>query len=184
MRRDAEQPSPLVASRFEVSFGGAGAAPGLKDGLRLGDFAVVGKIDRIDTDPGMSARGLIHDYKAGVTANSAVRILEDGRLQIPLYLLALRELLGLEPVGGLFRALARGGMTRGLLDGAHEDAHPPGLYANDVLPHPDFEAAISDAQAIAARRVARIRRGDVRHDPRGGSCPSFCPWAGVCRVPR
>ena len=41
-----------------------------------------------------------------------------------------------------------------------------------------------DAQAIATRRVARIRRGDVRHDPRGGSWSSFCPWAGVCRVPR
>ena len=156
VRRDAEQPSPLVASRFEVSFGGAGAAPGLKDGLRLGDFAVVGKIDRIDTDPGMSARGLMHDYKAGVTANSAVRILEDGRLQIPLYLLALRELLGLEPVGGLFRALgprrhdarAAGRRPRGRA--------PAGPLRQRRPADPDFEAAIADAAADrrAARRAA------------------------------
>jgi len=33
-------------------------------------------------------------------------------------------------------------------------------------------------------KIEVVRRGDVRHDPRGGSCPSFCPWAGVCRVPR
>jgi hypothetical protein len=184
VRREAENPSPLVASRFEVSFGGGGAAPGLKEGLRLGDFAVVGKIDRIDTDPGFSARGLIHDYKSGTTANSAARIRSEGRLQLPLYLLAVRELLGIEPVGGLFRALGLGGATRGLLDSSHEDALPEGLYANDVLSSDEFEATIAEARGTATRRVARIRRGDVRHDPRGGQCPPWCPWSGVCRVPR
>jgi hypothetical protein len=184
VRREAEHPGPLAATRFEVSFGGAGAAPGLKDGLRLGDFAVVGKIDRIDTDPGFSARGLVHDYKSGTTAHSAARIRDEGRLQLPLYLLALRELLGLEPVGGLFRAVGQGGLTRGLLDGSQEDALPPDLYPNDVLDPDAFQGAIDEARATAARRVARIRRGDIRHDPRGGTCPSYCPWAGVCRVPR
>ncbi len=134
----------------------------------------------------MSARGLIHDYKAGVTANSAVRILEDGRLQIPLYLLALRELLGLEPVGGLFRALGpRRHDARAAGRRRTRTRSPPGLYANDVLPHRRLRGRHRRRPARSpTRRVARIRRGDVRHDPRGGSCPSFCPWAGVCRVPR
>jgi ATP-dependent helicase/DNAse subunit B len=184
VRREAEQPAPLAATRFEVSFGGGGAAAGLKEGLRIGDFAVVGKIDRIDTDPGFSARGLIHDYKSGTTASSAAAIRRDERLQLPLYLLAVRELLGIEPVGGLFRALGLGGATRGLVDASQDDALPPGLYSTDVLQHDEFEAAIAEARATAVRRVGRIRRGDVRHDPRGGQCPPWCPWAGVCRVQR
>ena len=76
----------------------------------------------------------MHDYKSARRADGAARIRsEEPRLQLPLYMLALRELLGLEPVGGVYRALGLGGATRGLLRRrAHEDALPDGLYANDV----------------------------------------------------
>ena len=106
LRAEAELALPLVPRRFEVRFGGPMAAPGLKDGLRIGDFAVTGQIDRIDMDPGMSPRGLVWDYKSGASAHSAGEMERDGRLQIPLYILALRDLLGVEPLGGMYRALA------------------------------------------------------------------------------
>jgi RecB family exonuclease len=69
------------------------AAPGLKEGLAIGDFHVSGQIDRIDVDPAMSPRGLVWDYKSGASAHSAVEMEREGRLQIPLYILALRDLL-------------------------------------------------------------------------------------------
>ena len=113
LRAEADLALPLVPRRFEVRFGGAMAAPGLKDGLRIGDFAVSGQIDRIDMDPGMSPRGLVWDYKSGASAHSAGEMEREGRLQIPLYILALRDLLGIEPLGGVYRALAGSGRRGG-----------------------------------------------------------------------
>ncbi len=43
---------------------------------------------------------IVYDYK-GKTATEQAKWLEKGKLQIGLYMLALRHVLGLEPVGGL-----------------------------------------------------------------------------------
>ena len=68
MRAEARKAEgPLVPRRFEVLFGSERAAPELQRGLELGDsVALSGKIDRIDVDP-FSARGIVQDYKSGVT---------------------------------------------------------------------------------------------------------------------
>ncbi len=184
VRQDAERPSPLVATRLEVSFGGANSAPGLKDGLRIGDFAVSGKIDRIDTDPSFSAHALVQDYKSGRTAHSASQIVDERRLQIPLYLLAARELLGLEPIGGLYRALAPGGGARGVVARSAADVAPAGLVRTDIVDDDELWRIVDLARSDAVGIVARIRAGDVGHDPRWGSCPRYCPYAAVCRVAR
>jgi ATP-dependent helicase/nuclease subunit B len=107
LRRDLEQfvrdeaaaEAPLVPRRFEVSFGTERSAPELQRGLDLGGFALSGKIDRIDLDP-FSARGIVWDYKSGKTVFSAAKIDSELRLQIPLYMLVLRDLVGVEPLGG------------------------------------------------------------------------------------
>ena len=138
MRQDAESPSPLAATRLEVGFGGANSAPGLKDGLKIEDFAVAGKIDRIDTDPMFSAHALVQDYKSGKTAWTARQLNDEGRLQIPLYILAARELLGLEPIGGLYRALGPGGGARGVVDRDAADVAPPGLVKTDLVAPEDL----------------------------------------------
>ena len=101
--------------RFEVGFGSERSAPELQRGLPLGDgLHLSGKIDRIDVDP-FSARGIVQDYKSGRTAHSAKQIDEELRLQVPLYMLVLRDLVGIEPLGGVYRALAGARVTRGLL---------------------------------------------------------------------
>ena len=92
--------------RLEVAFGSDRAAPELQRGLSLGEgLTLSGKIDRIDIDP-FSARGIVQDYKSGVGAHSARDIDRELRLQIPLYVLVLRDLVGVEPLGGVYRALA------------------------------------------------------------------------------
>ena len=117
MSSSAARPSPSRRSfrdRFEVSFGSERSAPELQRGLDLGGFTVSGKIDRIDRDP-FGARGIVVDYKSGRTAHSAAEIERAQLLQIPLYMLVLRDLVGIEPLGGVYRALAGDGKARGLL---------------------------------------------------------------------
>jgi ATP-dependent helicase/DNAse subunit B len=183
VRREAESPSPLVPDRFEVSFGSERSAPELQRGLDLGGFTVSGKIDRIDRDP-FGARGMVVDYKSGRSAHSAAEIERELHLQIPLYMLVLRDLVGIEPLGGIYRALAGEGKARGVLRaGAHEDG-VPGYQRNDYVDDETFWGGIDRAQEQARAGVARIREGDVRHDPKRGSCPPWCELWPVCRIRR
>src|SRR6266568_5113559 len=137
VRDEAASPLQLVPRRFEVSFGSDRSAPELQRGLALGDgLFLSGKIDRIDVDP-FSARGIVQDYKSGRSAPSAKQIDQELRLQIPLYMLVLRDLVGIEPLGGVYRALAGARVARGLLHaGAAEDL--PGYQRNDFLPDDEF----------------------------------------------
>jgi ATP-dependent helicase/DNAse subunit B len=184
VRLEADSELPLVPRRFEVLFGGERSAPELRRGLELGGFALTGKIDRIDVDP-FSARGIVQDYKSGVSAHSAQQIDSELKLQIPLYMLVLRDLVGIEPLGGLYRALAGERKARGLLRAGAKDDGLPGLSARDYLDDESFWAVVERAQDHARGVVARIRTGDVRHDPKGGGpCPSWCDKWSMCRVRR
>ena len=115
--RLAARPAPLRGRVRDR----AGAPVELQRGLELGGFTVSGKIDRIDLDP-FSARGIVQDYKSGPRTRRA-QIESEGKLQIPLYVLALRDLVGIEPLGGLYRALAGSREARGLVraDAAAEE---------------------------------------------------------------
>jgi PD-(D/E)XK nuclease superfamily protein len=183
-RHEVELGLPLVPRRFEVSFGSDRSAPELKAGLDLGGFTVSGKIDRIDVDP-FSASGIVQDYKSGRTAHSAAKIESELRLQIPLYVLVLRDLIGIEPLGGLYRALGADRQARGILRASAREDAVPGLYDRDYLDDEAFWGQVERAQDLARGFVARIKAGDVRHDPRGGGgCHSWCELAPMCRVER
>ncbi len=180
---EARSPLALVPRRFEVSFGTERSAPELQRGLELGDgLYASGKIDRIDLDP-FSARGIVQDYKSGKGSFSARQIEGERRLQVPLYVLVLRDLVGIEPLGGTYRALSGVRAARGILRaGARDDL--PGFKANDYLDDGAFEAQLETARGRAREAAQRIRRGDVAHDPKGGECPSWCGVWPMCRVAR
>ena len=182
-RTEAELQSPLVPRRFEVSFGSERSAPELQRGLDLGGFALSGKIDRIDVDP-FSARGIVQDYKSGKTAHSAARIESELRLQIPLYMLVLRDLVGMEPLGGVYRALAGRREARGLLRATARDDGVPGFQSKDYLDDERFWEQIELAKERSRGIVDRIRAGDVQHDPKTGDCPSWCDLWSMCRIRR
>jgi ATP-dependent helicase/DNAse subunit B len=184
VRDEAATELPLVPRRFEVLFGTERSAPELKAGLDLGGFQLSGKIDRIDLDP-FSARGIVQDYKSGKRAHSAAQIESELRLQIPLYMLVLRDLVGVEPIGGLYRALAGERSARGLLRESAKEDGLPGFASRDYLDDDAFWAVVDKAVEHARGFVGRIRGGDVAHDPKGGfPCPSWCERAPVCRVRR
>ena len=184
VREDAEAETPLVPRRFEVLFGSERAAPELQRGLELAEGVTLsGKIDRIDVDP-FSARGIVQDYKAGKSAHSATQIEQEQKLQIPLYMLVLRDLVGIEPLGGLYRPLSGERKARGLLRADARDDGVPGFSKNDYREPEEFWAQVDRARELAAGIVERIRRGDVRHDPKRGDCPAWCELGPMCRVRR
>src|SRR5436305_2972198 len=173
----------LVPRRFEVAFGSERAAPELQRGLDLGDgMTLSGKIDRIDVDP-FGARGIVQDYKSGKHAHSATEIDKELRLQIPLYMLVLRDLVGLEPLGGVYRPLAGERKARGLLR-ASEGETLPGYVKTDYLDEDAFWAQVDGAKQTALEFAQRIGSGDVRHDPKNGECPTWCELWTVCRIRR
>ena len=154
-------------------------------GLDLGDgLTLSGKIDRVDVET-FGARGIVHDYKSGQSAHSAAQIQQEQRLQIPLYMLVLRDLVGIEPLGGLYRPLAGERKPRGLLRASAKE-ELPGFVAQR-LPRrrrvlvDGSRRARADARTLGA---AHPRRATSTHDPRGGSCPSWCDLWRVCRVER
>lgn len=181
IQQAARNAAPLVPTEFEVAFGGRGAQPGRKEGLDIGPARVSGKIDRIDADPAFTARAMVVDYKTS-TISTGAQIMREGKLQIPLYLLALREVLGREPVGGVLVSI-RKGHVRGIVDVDELDVLPANIAREDRLSHDEFEAALEAARGEAAARVVRIREGDVRHDPNQKSlCERYCDYRGICRV--
>jgi ATP-dependent helicase/nuclease subunit B len=183
VEEECESSSPLVPRRFEVSFGSDRAAPELQRGLELGSgLTLSGKIDRIDVDP-FGARGVVQDYKSGKSAYSARQIESELRLQIPLYMLVLRDLVGLEPLGGLYRPLAGARKPRGLVRGSETETLP-GYVSHDYLDEESFWGVVESARGTATALAERIRAGDVRHDPLGGECPSWCDLWRVCRIER
>jgi ATP-dependent helicase/DNAse subunit B len=183
LRDEAASAVQFVPRRLEVAFGSERAAPELQRGLPLADdLWLSGKIDRIDIDP-FSARGIVQDYKSGKGAHSARDIDREFRLQIPLYVLALRDLVGVEPLGGVYRALAGRRLTRGMLrESAREDL--PGFARDDYLDEDAFWSQVEAARDRAADNARRIQAGDVRHDPKGDGCPAWCDLWPICRVSR
>src|SRR5579884_4206306 len=181
IRAECESELPLVPRRCEVGFGSERSAPELQRGLDLGDgLKLSGKIDRIDVDP-FGARGIVQDYKSGKHAHSAAEIEKELRLQIPLYMLVLRDLVGIEPLGGVYRPLAGERRPRGLLR-AGEGID--GFARNDYRAPDEFWAQVEAAKESARELALRMRDGDVQHDPRHGECPTWCDLWTICRVRR
>ena len=106
----------------------------------------------------------MQDYKSGRKAHSAQEISQEQRLQIPLYMLVLRDLVGIEPLGGLYRPLAGERKPRGLLRASAKE-ELPGYTRTDYLDDEEFWARLDTARDDAQTLAQRIREGDVKHDP-------------------
>nr|MBA2513354.1 PD-(D/E)XK nuclease family protein [Solirubrobacterales bacterium] len=159
-----------------------------KDPLQLDGVRLHGQIDRVDVGEGPGGRvGLVTDYKLSREVTTAAALSEEGKLQLQLYSLALRELWGIEPLGGVYLPL-RGTdkrMGRGLLRGEMKELlEGYGFVSTDLRPDEAFDAALDEAKAAAERIAGDIRTGRVRRDPQGGECPRFCRWQTICRKER
>ncbi|WP_354698209.1 exonuclease [Paraconexibacter sp. AEG42_29] len=173
----AHSGSTYAPSAFELTFGGPGdelpAVP-LTD-----DLALRGRIDRVDVSPD-GRRAIVYDYK-GATATARAKWEADGRLQLPLYLLAVPQLLGVAVDGGLYQPLSgQDPRPRGIVrEGA--DTALDGVPA-DRADDGDFALALTTAKATALDAIAELRAG--RLTPRPTTCgwrDGGCSYPSICR---
>jgi ATP-dependent helicase/DNAse subunit B len=162
---------------------GAGDTP---EPLDLGEIALRGRIDRIDVSPdGRSA--LLRDYKTSRKVAGAKQVRDEGKLQIQLYMLAMRQLIGLDPVGGLYQPLGATGQSdrrpRGMV---RDDADLSGfsLVGTDKLDPERFEEELEEATKLATAKGKDMLGGRITRDPIGGSCPRWCAYQPICRLER
>ena len=166
LREEAEHGEGFEPVALEWSFGRSAeeAALTLDGGLRLS-----GRVDRIDAEGG---RAIVRDYKHR-NAPAGARWAEDRKLQVGLYALAVRELLGLKPVAALYQPLAGTDLRpRGVVS----DELAGRYVGPDVLDEEAFATALADVRAIADEAARRMRSGAI------AACPSRCSTRG-CRYP-
>ncbi len=170
--------SEAVPAHFELRFGGAEderPAANLADGA----LKLTGRIDRVDvlsspaTHPHRQA--IVYDYK-GKTAPPRAKWIEEARLQVGLYMLALPQVLGIEAAGGLYQPL---GSEDGRPRGAIRADADPGLrtYRPDRASEEELDALLDGVLGVALDALAGIRAGALA--PR----PERCAWNGGCAHP-
>ncbi len=127
---------------------------------------VRGVIDRVDVDPRGGGRAIVRDYKSGSARpqHQVAHWREDRQLQVALYMLAVRELLGLRPVAGLYQPLGGGDLRA---RGIHLKDAPVGarVFANDARSEQDLDEELDDAAARALALAARLAGRRARAVP-------------------
>ncbi len=175
---------------LEAAFGAQEEAE--RPALELDGWGLHGAIDRVDR--AADGRALVIDYKLSGSVTAREKFEEQAKLQLPLYLLAVAEHWGAEPVGGLYHPLRGTSIRRPrgvVAEEAAEDLADYGLYSRDVVDAEGLEELLVESRRRAGEIVARMRAGDIRRDPgprRGlrnhDTCPPFCDFAPICRRDR
>jgi RecB family exonuclease len=138
-----------------------------------------GAIDRVDVDGKGGA--IVRDYKSGTARPeyAAARWAPERRLQVALYLIAVRELLGLRPAGGFYQPLRGDDLRpRGMfVEGAQVGAC---AVATDAREPAEFAAELDAAAKRAVALAAKLRSGALT--PRPKTCTrEGCAYPGICR---
>ena len=172
LRHECERGAGMEPTQLEWRFGREGDEHGP---LALGELSITGRVDRVDVGPGGEA--IVRDYK-GASAPPGAGWAEGGALQVALYMLAARELLGLEPVGGLYQALwARDPRPRGLI---RDDV--AGRYvATDVVSEEELNEALDEVRERALDTARELQAGAVKACPERCS-PNGCAYPTICRA--
>ena len=167
--------SALAPTGLEVEFGAPG---GEHPPLQLGDgVALSGRIDRVDEGAGGEA--LVYDYKGRKVVESA-SWRKERSFQVALYVLAARDVLGLDPIGGLYQPLGgKDQRARGLV---LADADP-GLDAvkTDRRAQAEFDAIIDGVREDVLRSVAELRAGALEPRPQSCAYRGGCAYPTICR---
>ncbi len=165
---------------LELRFGFAEGADSLP-ALQLDeDVRLRGIIDRVDADD--RGQTIVRDYKSGSARpeHQGARWETDRQLQVALYMLAVRELLGLEPVAGFYQPLGGGDLRA---RGVYQTGAAPGecLVANDGRSSEELGELLDDARTRAVGLAARLRSGAL--EPCPATCSrDGCKYPGICRA--
>jgi ATP-dependent helicase/DNAse subunit B len=167
------------AEALELKFGFDDESESLPALELAGGVRVRGMIDRVDVDG--AGHAIVRDYKSGGkrAAYAGARWAQDRQLQVALYMLAVQNLMGLEPVAGLYQPLGGDDLrSRGVfLDGAAVGAS---VVGTDARSQDELEEALDDARERATELAARLRSGEL--EPCPDTCSrDGCTYPGICR---
>jgi ATP-dependent helicase/DNAse subunit B len=192
LEEEAESETPFrpEPALLERSFGFPEQNEDDPGALDFGEFKLRGFIDRIDLAPdGRSA--IVRDYKTSQKVPGRPQIVSEGKLQMPLYMLVVRDVLGLDPIAGLYHPLAayreRGGRGYGLKEEMGEGGlleHGGVAVRTDKVTRSELEDELETAYGRAKENGLRMRAGDIKRDPLGGSCNKYCEFQPICRLER
>ncbi len=176
---------------LELSFGPfddqprEGSTP--RPALRFGEFSLRGRIDRIDLAAD-SHSAIVRDYKTGKKVATAGEFERKGTLQIQLYMLAVRRVLDLDPVAGLYQPLGATDppkrRARGLALADDPRIESLKLVRTDKKDEEEFELALAEAETRATAAARAMRAGSIARDPINGECPKYCTFQPICRLER
>ncbi len=185
LTQEAGDGSDWTPEGLELRFGFEGEEGSLPP-VALGEgserILLRGVIDRVDVDPDGSGRAVVRDYKSGSARpeQQGARWITDRRFQVALYMIAVRDLLGHDPVAGLYQPLGGGDLRpRGVfLKGAPVGSR---VVANDGRDREQLEAVLDEARARALELAAQLRSGVLKPCPETCSRDG-CRHPGICRI--
>ena len=174
-------------SMFEVKFGDEEI-----ETLKIGDgnkgvIEISGKIDRVDISETNGEKiGVIIDYKYGQTEFRLMDLEEGLDLQLPIYLLALREVFKVTPVAAKFYALKSSKKTgiynHELINKLSFNIKPAkkSLSVDDK----EFNKMLKEAEKHILKFSKEIRNGRIELAPANiDYCgEGNCDFANVCRI--
>jgi ATP-dependent helicase/DNAse subunit B len=179
--------SPPVPTWFEVSFGGAWetAPPSTEEPLQLatplGTVRISGRIDRIDlgSTAGKTIFNVI-DFKTGASQFSKDRVAAGTALQLPLYCMAITNLLmrDQDAVGcqaGYWNVGGSGFRSRQVLV-----MHKCEGSALEAVP--EWAEIRSSAEKIVGALIRGIHRGEFPIFSADEDCTRSCPLKTICRI--
>ncbi len=147
------------------------------------DVRMRGIIDRVDTDNGgPPTHAIVRDYKSGSgrPEQYGARWAADRQFQVALYMLVVRELLGLDPVAGFYQPLGGGDLrARGVF--LRDTELGGSLVDRDGRTREELDDLLADARARALALAARLRSGEL--EPCPATCSrDGCSYPGICRA--
>ena len=168
---------PPAALELRFGFEEPESLPALElDGVRLR-----GVIDRVDVAPD-GRRAVVRDYKTGSSRpeHGGARWQAEDQLQVPLYMLAVRELLGLEPVAGLYQPVGGNDLrARGVF--VEGEVSTTSLVPTDGREREQVTEELEAARATTIALAARLRAGELTPCPETCSRDG-CRYPAICRV--
>lgn len=181
LRWDATSDSTLEPAEVELPFG-------MEDELSLpplrirDGIEIRGKIDRVDRSNG---HALVVDYKSGKNVYGVAKWDERNLLQAPIYMLAVKELLGLVPIGGIYQPLKGDPpKPRGLVSKEHRAELGERYVRTDWVDDDAIDAELDRARGTVVEVVGRMRAGAVAPTPDCCSAGNGCQFPSICRAER
>ena len=186
MEKESNLPT-FKPSMFEAKFGNEET-----ETLKIGNvdkdgIEISGKIDRVDVSEADGEKvGIIIDYKYGQTKFRLAELEEGLDLQLPIYILALRDLFGVIPVAAEFYALKTSRKTgiynEELIDKLKLNIKPTRKSLS--VDNKEFNKLLKDAESHILKFSKEIRKGKIELAPANiDFCgEGNCDFANVCRI--